>query len=227
MGHKRHLAPTSFLTGEKATAAYVAIGMRFAADSSREEPNIEDTLLAASLEGMAGDLRVLSMLTDWVGIHGSRVNVDRLTRLVAAQTSPRVRTYWAAIAKWMIRDARSTKLQRLHGEMPLDLLETGNSYAIERRGLDERFAETMLRVPLGAVRKRPTDITSPVELSKTHTTYRWRILMGPSYRADMWAALELDAQLTPTKLAQCTYGSFATAWQVKADWQILHADKAA
>jgi hypothetical protein len=39
----------------------------------------------------------------------------------------------------------------------------------------------------------------------------------------MWAALEVDPTLTPTELARQTYGSFATAWQVKQDWELLAA----
>jgi len=39
----------------------------------------------------------------------------------------------------------------------------------------------------------------------------------------MWAALEHDATLAPAALARQTYGSFATAWQVKKDWELLAA----
>jgi hypothetical protein len=46
-------------------------------------------------------------------------------------------------------------------------------------------------------------------------------MLGPSYRADMGAELEADPALSPAELARRTYGSFATAWQVKHDWQVL------
>ena len=46
-------------------------------------------------------------------------------------------------------------------------------------------------------------------------------MLGPSYRADVSAELESDLSLSPTELARRTYGSFATAWQVKHDWQAL------
>jgi len=39
----------------------------------------------------------------------------------------------------------------------------------------------------------------------------------------MWAQLENDPTLSPADLARRTYGSFATAWQVKRDWQLLNA----
>jgi hypothetical protein len=37
----------------------------------------------------------------------------------------------------------------------------------------------------------------------------------------MWAELEGDPTLSPAQLARRTYGSFASAWQVKHDWQLL------
>jgi len=45
--------------------------------------------------------------------------------------------------------------------------------------------------------------------------------MGPSYRADMWAELDQDPSLSAAKLARRAYGSFATAWHVKQDWEVL------
>lgn len=227
MGYKRPIAPTQFLTGAAATAAYVAIGMRFAAEPSSQDPNIEDTLLAASLEGAAGDLRALAMLTDWLEVHAGRVNVDRLMRLAVGQGSSHVLAYWSAIAKWQKKDSRFKKLEHLYTGSQVDLLNAGTRFAISRHGEDERFAGALLRVPNGALRRRPADISTPSEVAQRHATYRWRTLMGPSYRADMWAALERDPKLSAAALARCTYGSFATAWQVKLDWKILHADQAA
>lgn len=67
---------------------------------------------------------------------------------------------------------------------------------------------------------------NPAELAKRHRTYQRRILLGPSYRADMWSALDRDPDLTAAELARRAYGSFATAWQVKQDWVLLEAAKA-
>jgi hypothetical protein len=50
--------------------------------------------------------------------------------------------------------------------------------------------------------------------------------MGASYRADMWAALDNKPTLTAAELARRAYGSFATAWQVKRDFAILHPQRA-
>jgi hypothetical protein len=62
--------------------------MRFAAEPSAD-PNIEDTLLAASIEGMEhDDLRVLAILCTWLGAHHSWINADRLVRIVATDRTP-------------------------------------------------------------------------------------------------------------------------------------------
>jgi hypothetical protein len=72
-----------------------------------EDPSIEDTLLAASIEGMdRDDLRVASILVTWLGIHYPRVNADRLIRAEQSQPSARVRAFWAAVAQWLQSDPR-------------------------------------------------------------------------------------------------------------------------
>ena len=79
-----------------------------------------------------------------------------------------------------------------------------------------------MRVPARTLRNRPGDILSPAELARRHGAYRWRVLIGPSYRADMFAALEREAGISAAELARRrTYGSYATAVQVKRDWELL------
>lgn len=46
-------------------------------------------------------------------------------------------------------------------------------------------------------------------------------MIGPTYRADMWAALEADPDLSAAELARRTYGSFATAWHVRRDFALV------
>ena len=223
MAYRRVAVPAELLDGEDLTAAMVGIGMNFAADAAGE-PNIEDTLLAASEEGMErDDLRVLAVLVTWLQIHHPWVNADRLTRAVRTHSSSRVRCFWAAVARWLHRDRRLLRLGEVYDGPRVDLLRTGTGFQVRRRGEDARFVGGPLRAPAGVLRDRPSDVLSVAELAKRHRTYRCRVLMGPSYRADMWAALELDPTLSPSELARQTYGSFATAWQVKRDWNLLAA----
>ena len=53
--------------------------------------------------------------------------------------------------------------------------------------------------------------------------YKYRVIMGPSYRADMWAQTELSPEISASELARSCYGSFATAWKVIQDRKLLAA----
>ena len=220
MVFSRTLAPAETPGRDALTSAMVGIGIELAA-SAASEPNIEDTLLFASTEAMdGGDLRVLALLVIWFGVHHAWVNADRLTKLVAAHDSDRVRALWAALAHWQAKDRRFSRLVGRHRGARLDLAP-GAEFQVGRHGEDPRFESSCLRVPANLLRDRPGDIASPETLSRRHRAYRWRIMMGPSYRADCWAGLEADPRLSAAALARRAYASFATAWQVKRDFAIV------
>jgi hypothetical protein len=200
------------------------IGMKFAAPAAID-PNIEDTLVFASIEGMErADLRVLATLTTWFGVHAPWVNADRLIQLVRAQPA-RVRAYWAALGRWQGKDRRFARLARCHSGPRVDVLAAGTEFQLRRHGEDPRFAGSAIRSPANLLRERPGHVLPPEELARHHAAYRCRLMMGPSYRADMWAALEDDATLTAAALARATYGSFATAWHVRRDFALVAASK--
>jgi hypothetical protein len=223
MAYKRVTVPREIPSGEDLTRAMAGIGMRFATDPLAN-PNIEDTLLAASVEAMGhGDLRVLSVLVTWLRVHHPWVNADRLTRAVSGQTSPRIRAFWSATAAWLGKDRRFARMAKFYQGQRVDVLPVGTEFQIARSGEDPRFEGTPLRVPAGALRDRSSDVLEPAELARIHRAYHQRVLMGPTYRADMWAALEAEPSLSASGLARQTYGSFATAWQVKGDFRILAA----
>ncbi|HWX55974.1 MAG TPA: hypothetical protein VN176_15405 [Verrucomicrobiae bacterium] len=240
MAFSRALVPAASAGGDALTAAMVGIGMNFAVSGTRQPnigltggapnisgaPNIEDTLLFASIEGLERekpDLRVLAILATWFGVHATWVNADRLTRLAGMNTSPRVRAFWSALASWQEqeKDRRFARLARLYAGPRQDLLETGTEFQIKRYGEDPRFAGSAIRVAANVLRDRTTDVLPPAALARRHPTYRWRVVIGPSYRADMWAVLEDDTTLSAAALARKTYGSFATAWRVRRDFGLL------
>jgi hypothetical protein len=221
MSFSRTLTPSTAVTGDLLTSYMTGIGMNFAA-TPFAEPNIEDTLLFASIEGMEKyDLRGLAMLVTWFGIHAPWVNADRLTKLVAAQSLPRVRALWSALARWQKKDRRFTPLANLYVGPRTDLSKTGTEFQVARHGEDPRFEGSPVRVAANILRDRASDVLQPAELATRHHAYRSRVMMGPSYRADMWAALEEDPTLSVAALARRTYGSFATAWHVRRDFVLL------
>ena len=221
MPFSRAVAPVASLEADVLTAAMVGIGMNFAAPAARD-PNIEDTLLFASMEGVENDdLRVVGALVTWFGIHASWVSVDRMTRLVSGSKAPRVRALWSALARWQSKDRRYARLANVYSGPRLDLLATGTAFQVKRHGEDERLAGGPLRVPANVLRNRQADVLTPPDLAKRHSAYRLRIMIGPSYRADMWAELEKDSGLSAAELARRTYGSFATASHVRRDFGLL------
>ena len=218
MGFSRAVPPVSPPEADTLTEDMAGIGMNLGGRANHRA-NIENTLFFASEEGMdRADLRVLSILVTWLGVHGARVNVDRLGKLVEAGGSKRVRAFWAAVGRWLAKDRRYFRLIRLYTAKPLDLLDVGTEFQIRRHGEDRRFEGTALRVPGNVLRDRPADVMTPEQLARQHRVYSWRIVIGPTFRADMWAEMEGTPGLKAAEIARRTYGSFATAWQVKRDW---------
>lgn len=208
--------------GVTLTQNMVGIGMNFAAEANLAAP-IEDTLVHASEVGMdEHDLRVLAVLTTWIGVHSGHVHADRLVRCVSAQASERVRAYWAAIAHRLLSgDRRFARLAKLCKGAPVDLLPVGTEFQIARRGEDHRFAGSPLRVPAGTLRDRNDDVLSPRALAQQHSGYRNRVLMGPAWRADVWTVLEAAPNVSVAEAARRAGCAFATAWQVVQDFRLL------
>lgn len=221
MAFSRGLAPERRPGHDELTSAMAGIGMGFAT-SAAPEPNIEDTIFFASTEAIDGsDLRVIAMLVSWFGVHHEWVNADRLTKLVLIRGSERVGALWTALARWQGRDRRYARLAKRYRGPRLDLLATGAEFQIRRHGEDPRFEGSCLRVPANLLRDRSGDVVLPERLARQHRTYRYRVMMGTSYRADCWAALESEPGLTTAELARRTYSAFATAWHVKRDFAIV------
>ena len=221
MAFSRTLVPTQTPQADVLTSCMAGIGMNFTAAPSAD-PNIEDTILFASIEGVEHyDLRVLAVLVTWFGIYEPWVNADRLTKVVETQSSPRLRAFWSALANWYRKDRRFARLARLYVGQRQDLIETGTDFQVRRRGEDPRFRGSAIRVAANVLRDRTSDVLQPADLAQRHNAYRHRVMMGPSYRADMWAALGREPTLSAAELARRTYGSFATAWHVKREFRLL------
>lgn len=223
MTFKRSSSSREHPAADVITARMVGIGMNFAADGE-VDADVEGTLVDASVLGMEEhDLRVLAVLTTWLGVHHAHVNADRLVRLVKAQESARVRAYWSAVATWLRKDRRFARLLALYRGAPAEILATGTAFQIARRGEDDRFTGTKLRVPRGTLRDRSDDVLQPSMLVKKHAGYRNRVLMGPSWRADVWTVLEKAPDVSIAEVARRASCSFATAWQAAQDFRLLAA----
>jgi hypothetical protein len=203
------------------------IGFNFAVEPMGNAP-IESTLVHASSLGVDdGDLRVLAVLSTWLGVHHAHVNADHLIRCVATHSSSRVHGYWSAVARWLRDDRRFGRLESTYDGPRLDLLAVGTDFQIARRGEDERFVGSALRVPAGALRDRVEDVVRPEVLVQRHAGYRNRVRMGANWRADVWTVLEQAPDLSAAEAARRAGCSFATAWQVVQDFALLRASTTA
>lgn len=224
MPFKRALFPIQFSSGEKLTSELMGLGFRFSG-TMKKNANIEDTLIAASLEGMQKDDRLLSLLVDWVCIHSDRINVDRLTIMInkiSAKQDKRFLVFWCALAQILKKDARFGRLVKTAPKKRFNYLDERTDFLIEKNGEDTRFKKTCLRIPNKVFRHRPDDIFSPEELAKIHLFYRYRIFMGATYRSDMWATLTKNPDIKTSELAKTCYGSYPTAFMVKYDYALIH-----
>ena len=223
MAYSRNSQPACRPTPGTFTGQMVGIGMNFAAAPIRDA-NVEDTLLLAAEAGMLdGDLRVLGLLVHWLEVHRACVNADRLVRALRGHGEARVLAFWASVGAMLQKDRRFSRLCKLSKGPSVELLPAGTDYLIARHGKDERFAGTMILVPAGTLRRRKADILSPIQLARQHAGYRNRVLFGPTWRADVWTALEAEPDISVSSAARRAYCAFATAWQVKQDFKLLEA----
>jgi len=172
--------------------------------------------MSAVAAAIPNDLRTLSVVTTWIGVHNARVHVAELARYLdagaAACRDPALfAAYWSGVAHWQRADVRWGKVAaRFHGPaMYLSGLPAEVELAqIQRKGEDPRFLGSRLRVPQGMLRDRKADVDDAAALSARHAWYRERLRQGPSYRADCWAELERSPELRAADLARavgCTY----------------------
>jgi hypothetical protein len=223
MSFKRIISTDSYQSGLSLTRSLIAIGIKIGDQNINENVNIEDTLIAGALEGVAGDYRVLSLITNWIEIHFERINVDRFYRAIKASKNTKLKCYFSSLAYLFLSDSRFKKFKSLYkGDRMLLGLTDEYIFLVKKHGEDSRFEKSKLIVAKYTLRDRKDDIFSVEQLSNYHTTYYYRLLIGPSYRADMMAQLSLNSKLTATELAHRTYGSFATAWDVIQDFKYLN-----
>lgn len=128
-----------------------------------------------------------------------------------------------AIAHWLKNDRRFARLEGFYDGPPVEVLLTGTDFQIKRRGEDDRFVGSKLRGPRGALRDRAADVLPPDVLVKRHAGYRNCVLIGPSFRADVWTVLEKSPNLSVADVARQAACSFATAWQAAQDFKLLRS----
>jgi hypothetical protein len=175
------------------------------------------------------DGRILAVLCMWLDNYSRWILASRLTKLVEKTKSQRVRAFWSAFAVWKKSDPRFIKLSKIYQGQRIyaygKRMKETTEFLIQRHGgEDERFRNGPMIAARTTIRQRDSDAINPSQIVKRHKSLRYRIMMGPTYRADLWAELERQPDLSVAELARKTYASYKTAREVKNDRLILYND---
>lgn len=201
-----------------------SIGMRIGSGRITEvAADLEVTLVSASVEAMPHDFRLLGVLVAWLEVHHAYVNVPRLKRLVAdAAESTTVRAFWSSVGTWLgSKDARFRALESLYRGRRVSLDDPEiTALQLERVGPDPRFDGSKLLVHAKLLRSRRADVDEPSVLVQRHPLYRMRVRLGPTYRADVWCALDAAPYASPAEIARRVGCAYETARAVAADFRL-------
>ena len=221
-------------TGKSLDSDLRAIGFNLGGGKKSTDPNIEASITSASIEAVNNkDNRMAGLLVDWITTHYLRVNLDRLTKFVFSLSDSDykfVKIFWCANAQRLfIKDQRFKRLSELYKGRRVNFadrfLKKGQKKAtrmlIEIKGEDERFKRTCIRAPKGYFSERPHQIFPVSVIAKNHLPYRYRVMMGSSYRADLWALLDSDPSISAYALGKKAHCSYRVAYMAKKDYELL------
>ena len=221
-------------TGNSLNSDLRAIGFNLNCKKQSVDSDIEISIISASIEAVNNkDNRIGGLLVDWMTVHYLRINVDRLTKFIFSLDDldyKFVKTFWCATAqRFFPKDMRFKRLSRLYVGKRVDFadrfsnLRTGKATRmfIKMKGEDERFKGTCIRVHKGYFSERPRQIFSVSFVAQTHLFYRYRVMMGPSYRADLWAILKSCPDISAYALGKKAHCSYRTAYIAKKDYELL------
>ena len=224
-------SPPAVLRGAALDAALRAAGFRIGPAPREIAPPLEQVVASVVAEALPTDFRLLSVATTWLAVHGERLHVAELARVLhagvdACDDAELYAAYWGGVAQGRRRDARWGKVARRFagprvylGGLSPELAEA----QLSRKGEDPRFVGSRLAVPRGLLRDRPTDVDDPTELARRHPWYRERLRQGPTYRADCWAEIERSPSVAASVLARRVGCSYPVAHAALADWRIVAA----
>ena len=224
-------------TGKSLDNDLRAIGFNLGGGKKSTDPNIEASIISASIEAVNNkDNRIAGLLVDWITLHYLRVNVDRLTKFVFSLSDSDykfVKIFWSANAQRLfIKDQRFKRLSELYSGKRLNFVDRFvkrgqkkvTKMLVEIKGEDERFKRTCIRVPKGYFSERPHQIFPVSVIAKNHLSYRYRVMMGSSYRADLWALLDSNPDISAYALGKKAHCSYRSAYIAKKDYELLKGE---
>ena len=225
-------------TGKSLDSDLRAIGFNLKGKEKSTDPNIESSIISASIESVNNkDNRMGGLLVDWITVHHLRINVDRLTKFVFSLSDSEykfVKIFWCANAQRLFKkDQRFKRLSELYKGRKVNFADRFlkkeqkkiTKMFIEIRGEDERFKGTCIRVPKGYFPEKIHQIFPVSVIAKSHLPYYYRVMMGASYRADLWALLDSSPNISAYALGKKAHCSYRSAYMAKKDYELLKGYK--
>jgi len=227
MGFSRVFRAKDYLCGDDLTRSLVGLGFLLSSDSVKNV-NIEHCLISLVKESFsddsAYDLRLLALLVNWLEIHISQVNANRFVKLVKHLNNPAASKFLAGVFEYL-DDIRFKKFVIGNSPNRRTQFLKKSTFLVEKNGEDARFKNTRLIVHSKAISDRPDLILSRELLAEKHLYYRYRVLLGPTYRADIIANLSIDGSLSAAELARYHFTNYQTSHKAKKDFQIFELRK--
>lgn len=226
-----------FVSGDYLNGQLRSIGFNIACLQTPLASDIEETLISASVETLhQKDNRLGGLLVDWLSLHYEKLNVGKITKFINNLPDNKFKyvvCFWCANAqRFLQKDIRFKKLASIYKGKQICLADVwqGSSQLkkniithmfLDIYGEDERFKNTCILVPKNFFPHRGEQIFSPHKLAQWHAGYQCRVIMGASYRADVWSCLQQDPSMSAHALAKKNHCSYRTAYSVKKDFMTL------
>lgn len=201
---------------EMLTAIGIAFSVRVPSNVQRNA-DIEETLIAASCVLSQGEgERILGPLLSWIWIHGERVNMERLRKLMKSHTGSSQELQWIGAFAHFGASCGQTRWKLLKSSPSEEVSHVGVEAArriIAIKGEESWSRGTGFLIPSRSAVVSDKNVLSPAQLARACPQYRNRLIFGTSWRADIATAIGQGAK-TPTEAARLSGSSYEPAHRV-------------
>jgi hypothetical protein len=192
-----------------------SIGISVVTNKKIEKFTDIEATLSAAIEQIPCDLRLLSLILSWVNLHGDKVNIERIDKMVKNSRPP-----WLSL---VARFAVSKKYYRWKKLIVIsnEILSNGdllsNQKRAELKGEEEWSRDSGFIIPQGSEPTETKYILAPNQLAKINQHYFNKLLYGPNWRSDIATAIESGAK-NPYQAAKLCGCSYEPAHRIFADF---------
>lgn len=176
--------------------------------------DIEETIVSV-LNNIPNHKRLLGLILSWTKLHGDKVNIERLAKLVDKKMPD-----WIGLLAVFSLHCKHHRWKKLI-QRPDSLLSNGSLASAKSRAKlkgEEAWSKgTGYLIPKGSESIADKFILAPEQIAKINRHYKNKLLYGPNWRADIATAIEKGAQ-NPHQAAKICGCSYEPAHRVFKDF---------